>query len=347
MKRNIIIVIVIIFILSLAAITLFEKPNVEKSIYVVSMTPEEMEAGLKDGSIAGFISWEPFPAKAVSEGYGKYLIHSMDIWENHPCCVLVVSENINEDMIKGLVWIQIKSTRFINDPANRDRIENYGSEFTGIDKKSVSIAINNTEYLEFPDLNETKQVFEMLSKTGCLKKSPTSMGYEDVDEFLSALILTEHYHEIKTKLDEDPGWAPGAVDGNLRFGVIDGDLHNLAVYVAIKEGYFEQIGLIPDKNINFLKFRNGVTITNALDQREVDVATFGMTPLLMYRVNDNGKVFVIGGLNSGGTSLVVSEDSDVRSIDDLTGSTIATPGFGSIQDVILRKMFDGFTIKTV
>lgn len=349
MKRdiNIIIVIIIIFILSFAAITLFEKTNVEKSIYVVSMTPEEMEAGLKDGSIAGFISWEPFSAKAVSEGYGKYLVQSTDIWEDHPCCVLAVSENIDEEMIKGLVWVQIKSTGFINDPANRDRIENYGSEFTGINKTAVSIAINNTEYLEFPDLNETKQEFEILSKTGSLKNSPVSLGYEDVDEFLSDLILSEYYYEIKAKLGVDPGWVPDAVDGNLRFGYIEGDLHNLAVYVAIKEGYFEQIGLIPDKNINFLKFRNGVTITNAFDQREVDVASFGMTPLLMYRVNDNGKVFVISGLNSGGTSLVVSANSDIQSIDDLTGSTIATPGFGSIQDVILRKMFDGFTIKTV
>ena len=349
MKRhiNVITVIFLIVILSLAAITLFEKSNVEKSIYVVSMTPEEMEAGLKDGSIAGFISWEPFPAKAVSEGYGRYLVHSRDIWENHPCCVLAVSENINDDMIKGLVWVQIKSTRFINDPSNMDRIENYGSEFTGINKTAVSIAINNTEYLEFPDLNETKQEFEILSKTGSLKKSPTSMGFQNVDELLSDLILAEYYHEIKIKLDEDPDWTPDAVDGNLRFGVIEGDLHNLAVYVAINEGYFEQIGLIPDKNIHFLKFRNGVTITNAMDQREVDVATFGMTPLLIYRVNDNGKVFVISGLNSGGTSLVVSADSNIRSIDDLTGSTIATPGFGSIQDVILRKMFDGFAIKTV
>ncbi|MBE0524857.1 MAG: ABC transporter substrate-binding protein [Methanosarcinales archaeon] len=344
---NIIIVIIIIFILSLAAITLFQKPNIERSIYVVSMTPEEMEISLKDGSIAGFISWEPFPAKAVSEGYGKYLVHSMDIWEDHPCCVLAVSENIDEDMINGLLWVQIKSTRFINDPANRDWIENYGSEFTGINKTAVSIAINNTQYLELPDLNETKQEFEILSKTGSLKNSPTSVGYQNVDELLADLIIAEYYIEIKTKLDEDPDWVPDVVDGNLRLGVIEGDLHNLAVYVAIKEGYFEQIGLIPDRNIHFLKFRNGVTITNALSQHEVDVATFGMTPLLMYRVNDNGKVFVISGLNSGGTSLVVSADSEIRSIDDLTGSTIATPGFGSIQDVILRKMFDGFTIKTV
>jgi NitT/TauT family transport system substrate-binding protein len=342
-----IVIITVIFILSFEAITLFEKSHVEKSIYVVSMTPDEMEAGLKNETIAGFISWEPYPAKAVSEGYGRYLVNSRDIWKNHSCCVLAVSEINDQDMIRGLVWVHIKSTRFINDPANRDTVENYGCEFTGVDKKAVSIAINNTQYIEFPDLNETKQEFEILSKIGSLKKSPSSMGYENLDEFLSDLILDEHYYAVRKKLDDDPNWTPNAVDGNIRLGYIDGDLHNLGVYVAIKEGYFEQIGLIPDKNIHFLKFRNGLTITNALKQREVDAATFGMTPLLRYRVNDNAKVYVINGLNSGGTSLVVRADSDIHSIDDLNGGIIATPGFGSIQDVILRKMFDGFTIRTV
>lgn len=52
-------------------------------------------------------------------------------------------------------------------------------------------------------------------------------------------------------------------------------------------------------------------------------------------------------MNSGGTSLVVKAGSDVDSIDDLNGKKIATPGFGSCQDVLMRKMFEGFEIKTV
>ncbi|MCX9088366.1 MAG: hypothetical protein OIN90_12490 [Candidatus Methanoperedens sp.] len=39
--------------------------------------------------------------------------------------------------------------------------------------------------------------------------------------------------------------------------------------------------------------------------------------------------------------------SDIRSIDDLDGKIIATSGFGSIQDLVMRKMFEGFEIKTV
>ena len=64
-----------------------------------------------------------------------------------------------------------------------------------------------------------------------------------------------------------------------------------------------------------------------------------------YVLNDNGKLRVINGVNTGGTSLVVRADSNISSIDDLNGSRIATPGFGSIQDVIMRKMFEGFEIE--
>lgn len=117
--------------------------------------------------------------------------------------------------------------------------------------------------------------------------------------------------------------------------------------MAQEEGYFEKVGLLPGKNLHFMKFRNGLAMTNAFAHREVDIATFGMTPLLRYWINDNGKLYIISGVNSGGTALVVKADSDIRSIDDLDGKTIATSGFGSIQDLIMRKMFEGFEIKTV
>lgn len=51
-------------------------------------------------------------------------------------------------------------------------------------------------------------------------------------------------------------------------------------------------------------------------------------------------------MNSGGSALIVRAGSDIRSIDDMDGKTIATSGFGSIQDLVMRKMFEGFEIKT-
>ncbi|MCZ7356730.1 MAG: ABC transporter substrate-binding protein [Candidatus Methanoperedens sp.] len=342
MKKYVYAIIVVLIVAS-AGIIIYEKSQAKRTIYVVSMTADEMSRALKNGTIKGFISWEPYDSKAVTSGYGRYLVNSRDIWNNHPSCIIAISEDLkDEDMIRALLWAHMKGTRFINDPANREKVLKYGSEFTGVDRTTVSEAINNTVYQEFPDLKETKKGFEILNEAGTFKKS---QDYNDLDGFLSSIILDRYYNDIRKKLEDNPDWAPPAVNGSMRFGYLDGNLHELAMYVAEKEGYFEKAGLVPGKNIQFIGYRNGLAIMNAFDHREVDAATLGMTPVLRYRINDNGRVNIIGGVNSGGSSLIVGADSDINSIDDLNGNTIATPGFGSCQDVVMRKMFEGFEIK--
>jgi NitT/TauT family transport system substrate-binding protein len=329
---------------------IFEIParsNNQKSIYVVSMTADEMSKALVNESIAGFISWEPNPSKAVSEGYGRYLVNSKDIWENHPSCVLAISEDLkDEDMIKALVWAQVKGTRFINNPINREKVLEFGQEFSGIDENMTSAVINNTIYIEYPDLNETKTAIDIMDKAGILKNNISSLGYTDVNDFLSKLYINKYYDEVRKKLDEDPNWIPSRVNKSIRFGYIEGNSHYFAIYIAQKQGYFEKVGLIPGKNLQLIGYRSGRAITDALNQQEVDAAIAGTSVLLRYKINDNGRIHIVNGVNSGGTSLVVRADSNITSIDDLNGQKIATPGFGTCQDTIMRKIFDGYEIKT-
>lgn len=344
--KNYVILGAVVLMLAFAGFMVYEKGSDKKSIYVVSMTADEMSKALTNGTIAGFISWEPNPSKAVSEGYGTYLVNSKDIWENHPSCVLAISEDLqDEDMIKALVWAEVKGTRFINDPANREKVLNYGQEFSGLDRMMFSAVLNNTVFIEYPDLKETKRAIDILSKADVIKNI-SSIGYNGVDDFLSKLYIDKYYNEVSKKLDEDPNWIPPRVNGSLRFGYIEGNSHYFAVYIAQKEGYFEKVGLVNGKNLQLIGYRSGRAITDALKQQEIDAAIVGTTVLLRYRVNDNGRIHIINGVNSGGTSLVVRADSDIKSIEDLNGKKIATPGFGTCQDTIMRKMFDGYEIKT-
>ncbi len=240
--------VVLIVILLSAMYVGYEKSHVQKSIYVVAMTANEMSAALKNRTIDGFIIWEPFPAKAQFEGYGRSLVNSQDAWENHPSCDLAISDDItDEDTIKAISWVHVKATRFINDPANREKVIKYGMEFSGLDREMVSAAINNTIYIEFPDLNQTRKGLEILDKAGGFKNSVTSMGYNGVDDFLSDLFVDKYYNEIRKKLDEDPGWTPPAINSSLRFGYIEGNIHYLGMFIAQKEGYFNKIGLIPGR----------------------------------------------------------------------------------------------------
>ena len=240
------------------------------------------------------------------------------------------------------MWAQLKGTMFINDPANREMVIHYASNFTEVDDQSASLALDSMIYNEFPEKDEMKIAFDIMDKAGAFKDRPN-----DIDGFFSNIILDTYYKDIKKRLDTNPDWMPSPVNGSIRFGFLERNLHHLAIYVANEEGYYEKVGLIPGKNLQFMKFRNGQAMTNAFAHREVDIATFGMTPLLRYWINDNGRIYIISGVNSGGSALIVRADSDIKTIDDLNGKTIATSGFGSIQDLVMRKMFERFEIKTV
>ena len=86
----------------------------ERPLYIVTLPPSTMLDQLKSGDIDGFIAWEPFNAEAVVSGYGRYLIQSGEVWPNHPCCVLAVSDSYKDDkIIEALVWAHIKATQMI------------------------------------------------------------------------------------------------------------------------------------------------------------------------------------------------------------------------------------------
>ncbi len=344
MKKYYVLILVLILVSGLAV---YGISSPKKTIYVVSMTADEMSAALKNGTIDGFISWEPNPSNAVFGGYGRSIVNSKDAWENHPSCSLAFTQDINEDDTKtAIVWSLIKGTRFINDPANREKVLKYGEEFSGLDRERVSAAINNTLYVEFPDIEQTKEGLEILRKAGALKNSMTSIGYKDDDDFLKNFFVDKYYIDVSNRLNENPDWTPPVVNRSIKFGYINGNIHYLAIYVAQKEGFFEKTGFVPGKNIQFTGYRSGKAILDAFKYRDVDAAELGTAVILKYRIDDNGRINVISGVNTGGSSLVVRADSDIKTISDLDGHRIATSGFGSCQDTIMRKMFDGFEIKT-
>jgi len=76
------------------------------------------------------------PSKAVFRGLWQVSCKFQGHLGEHPSCVLAISEDLkDEDMIKALVWAEVKGTRFINNPVNREIVLEYGQEFSGINGK--------------------------------------------------------------------------------------------------------------------------------------------------------------------------------------------------------------------
>ena len=63
-----------------------------REVNLVVLPPAEMVSALASKAIAGFIVAEPFNALAETNGVGKILRFSGDVWKNHACCVTFLSE---------------------------------------------------------------------------------------------------------------------------------------------------------------------------------------------------------------------------------------------------------------
>lgn len=76
------------------------KPN---EVELTILPPPDMGPALANGAIAGFIVAEPFNAAAETNGVGKVLRFTGDVWREHACCVVTMHER---DLRDRPVWSQ-------------------------------------------------------------------------------------------------------------------------------------------------------------------------------------------------------------------------------------------------
>ncbi|KUJ93450.1 MAG: Nitrate ABC transporter, ATP-binding protein, putative [Archaeoglobus fulgidus] len=301
----------------------------DKKVKVVTMSPRDMVEQLKLGEIDAFVAWEPFVSEAVVKGYGKIIATSADIWPNHPCCVVATAEKDDRAVVTAIVWAHVKATRFINDPENREKVLQYAMEFTGKSKEVVEEALTRIKFIEYPDEGEFVKYYENLKKGGYLKKDVGELGYKSEDEFLRDFLYRDVYDYVVSKLAENESWIPEKVNRSVRMGYLTADLHQLAFYVAMKEGYYDQVGL----KVEAKEFANGVVEMEGFKNGEIDAGYLGGAPATLKRVNDDVRISIIAGANSEGSAIVARSAS---SIEELAGKKVAIPGFGTVQDFLLR-----------
>src|SRR5690625_1246619 len=78
------------------------EPNAAQTKLVV-MAPSDMVPALANRHIAGYIVAEPFNALAEKRGIGKILRFTDDVWKDHACCVVMMSER---DLQTRPEWVQ-------------------------------------------------------------------------------------------------------------------------------------------------------------------------------------------------------------------------------------------------
>lgn len=310
----------------------------QSTINYVQTNAANMMAQLKTGEIDGFIAWEPVNAQAISEGTGRYLEQSGTFAPNHPCCVLALAGTEgDDDLALALAWANVKAVNFINDPANQEKLIQYGMDFSGKDREAVLEGISHIKYVSFPDRQQFEAFYSGLRENGSLIKDAQSLGYQDDHAFFQDFLASKYFDQVNAELAKNPDWIPPAVSSSrqVNLGYVNQDIHQIQAHIAVQEGYYSKVGLVQGRNLQIKGYANGVAVMEAFKVKELTAAYLGGAPAVLKRMNDGITIRVIAGANNEGSAIVVAKNSSIQSVADLAGKTIAIPGLGTVQGYIL------------
>jgi NitT/TauT family transport system substrate-binding protein len=128
----------------------------------------------------------------------------------------------------------------------------------------------------------------------------------------------------------------------LRMAYLQNDLHHLALWVALEEGFFKEEGV----NVNVAGvFRAGPEIMSAFAAGELDMSYVGAAPVTTAAANAKIPVKIVAQANTEGSGLVVADQHKagprgLKGLKELLGKVVAVPGISTVQDILLRKAFD-------
>jgi NitT/TauT family transport system substrate-binding protein len=124
----------------------------------------------------------------------------------------------------------------------------------------------------------------------------------------------------------------GGTADSLRLGYFANVTHAAAI-VGVDEGFIPEA--LGETTLETQVFNAGPAVVEALFAGAIDASYIGPNPAInAYGQSDGEAIRIIAGATSGGAQLVVRDGID--SVEDLRGTTLATPQLGNTQDVALR-----------
>lgn len=132
----------------------------------------------------------------------------------------------------------------------------------------------------------------------------------------------------------DPASTPATpLEGTLRLGFFPNVTHAPAL-VGVDQGLF-QAALGDGVELETFTFNAGTEAAEALFAEAIDISFIGPNPAITaFAESDGQAIRIISGSTSGGAFLVVKPE--ITSVEQLAGTTLASPSLGNTQDVALR-----------
>lgn len=350
-----------LFLAVIIAGCLSKEPQ-EEPINLVRMSGQDMVQRLGTGEISGFIGWEPFPAIAITKGYGKPLLYSGDIWDGHPCCVVAYdydwyrNTGNAEEILRRVALVQLKSVEYINNAKNstspdHEDLINFTMEFGAIaDREAANLSIQDVEFVYENNIPGSATFIGEIKEFGIFDPAKWNQsGYRDASDYANSLISGKYIEWAVQNMDADLKEVSLKQPVTIRYGYLINDVHELPFYVAWKKGWYEDAGI----NITIAEgapFQNGAfQMQKGFKANTVDIGSLGIPPVIIHRINsndfetDDARVGVIAGMNNEGSVIVVAHN--INSLKELRGKTVGYPGPGTIQHVLFLMAADKEGVK--
>ena len=318
----------------------------------------------------GGILWEPQYHKILSSSLYKGLVTTNVLFPGHTCCLIAGYQdylNKNPDETARFLAAYIEAVNYINAAKADHSSEKYATlveicmeNIPGLTEDVVKEALDGVTYTysdkaESSDLDalvgDIASLTENLTNLQAIKVQMSELGFDSYTEFAKAFIDNKYLSHALTY-----GPWEGEEKRNIAVAAIEGDVHQIAIQVAISLGYFEDYGL----NVGIRALKNGGAVALDLLSGQSDLAFMGAPPITSATVNGK-KIYVtekepvvkkdlslISKVNTDGSGIylaskynsddfvTVSPEGEVTyKTETWGGKVFGTPGASSIQHVQL------------
>nr|WP_319373863.1 ABC transporter substrate-binding protein [uncultured Methanobacterium sp.] len=136
-----------------------------------------MDESLESDSVDAFIAWEPYVSQSYLEGSGSLLMHSSDIWPNHPCCVVIANHGFidnNPQKVRKFLKVHTQATSYVQSNKNETAI--VLSQKLGVNKSIESSSLTYVNFTSTPNAEFRTNVHkfsEFMYSLGYLKNNLT------------------------------------------------------------------------------------------------------------------------------------------------------------------------------
>lgn len=351
-----VIVVAAVVVLGTYAASVLMRGDKGGSVYYLRMTPATMAASLSAGNMDAYIAWEPFASEAIVGGAGEVLLWSDDIMPGHPCCVVAVSNSFlgqpsGAEATKRFLKAHLEATQWMIDAMDDKNSDEYAllktlaMEFTLRNESVVHEALKHLEYkytIDAAMLSSLETFVDMYIETNQTTLAAVqARGYGSVEDFVGSYV-NETYLAAAASIE--PGLP--ALSSTVRVGYLQGDLHQLAYYVAWNaralggaQSLFQKYS-VNVVNATGAPYPNGGVVMDNFAAGIVDIGYLGAPPALIKHITVGTDVNIVAQANIEGSGLVVKAGSGIHDIEDLVNKTVATPGETSIQHLLLKIALD-------